>query len=495
LGALLEGQSGTSVLVSTSEFSNNQQGLYLLSNINARVSCSDFTSNDNGIAVENNSTLDIGDMAENTFMNGYTDVGLWGFDADNAIFLNQGFNDFAAKNQSGGWYLLGYNTQTPSFLGGTTEIPADNNKMPTYNYGVQNNKMPVDFSYQSSIPNNPPITVTLDIPNNLSSIQRECTGDVYELLEHSAQYRLVQSFPASGGLINSNSFPLTSLRTAALEAIDMISIGEEQRDDATALVRIIEILNTTVSQPDAFTHRIHAVVYQQMHQALSNAFQSGSLLNVQGDASTGVNDTVADAIAIVNQFIASKNPSDSTHQSFYFKYHLDKAHAYRVSGHYSLALSVLANAQNWTFNHQQSQRASYWTCVCDAEYAYYSDELAPEEFNNQIANCNIQFAGYNYKRMVPEVGAGYAIPTVTKMDVRLYPQPVANALFLELTASFEGKVPYSILDVTGKTIQTGNLNWTGTQQELDVTMLNPGLYMIQLQFGNELHKTMKFVKG
>lgn len=478
-----------------SEIANNQLGLNMGANVDARITCSDFTANDYGITIDNHSTLDIGDAAENIFINDQVDVRLFGSHEDNAIFLNQGFNDFAAKNQSGGLYLWGYNTQTPSFLGGTTEIPADNNKMPTYNFGVQYNQMPVDFSYQSSIPNNPPIVVTLDIPNNLSSIQRDCTGDVYEDLGHSARYRLVQSFSSNGGLINTNSLPLTSLKTAALEAIDLISIGEEQRDDLTALLRIIEILNSPVSQPDAYTNRIHSVVYQQMHQALSNAFQFGVLTNVQGETANGINDTVNDAIAVIDSFISTKNPSDSTHHSFYFKYHLDKAHAYRVSGHYSAALSVLANASNWTFSYDQAQRAGYWTCVCEAEYAYYNEELAPEEFPHQIATCNQSFAGYNYKRNTPEMGNGYTIPLSNKTDISLYPQPAADQLILERTYEFEGKVPYSIMDVTGKTIQTGHVNWNGTVQQLDVSQINPGVYLIQLQFGNAPQNTLKFVKG
>ncbi|MCH8555598.1 MAG: T9SS type A sorting domain-containing protein, partial [Schleiferiaceae bacterium] len=495
-GAFLEGQSGTSLYVSASEFSNNQSGLYLNANIDARVSCSEFTSNEYGISVMLNSTLDIGDHAKNVFVNDYVDVHMIGDDEQHAIFLNEGFNDFAAKNQSGGLYLYGYNTQVPTFLGGGTQIPADNNKMPAYNFGILNNIMPVDFSFSQNNPNFPHATtaVTLDIPNNLSSIPYNCNGDVYEM-GYSAHYRLVAAMPPGGGRISTNSYPFTSLREAALYAIEMVTIDEEERDDITALARFIEILNSPVSQPDAFTNRIQAVVYQQMHQALSNAYQNGSLQNVQDDASNGIHDTVAAVISIIDQLILDLDPTDTLQQPRYFKLHLDKVHAYRVSGHYTAAINVLASSANWTFNYAQTQRVGYWSCVCDAEAAYFNEELAPEEFGYSIEICNQTFAGYNYKRSTIEMGQGYALDTESKLHIGLHPQPAMTNLSMHLSEPFEGMMSYEILDVTGKKVQSGKSQIQGTMENVDVSKLSQGVYMIHIELGNTHQQTLKFVKG
>jgi hypothetical protein len=51
------------------------------------------------------------------------------------------------------------------------------------------------------------------------------------------------------------------------------------------------------------------------------------------------------------------------------------------------------------------------------------------------------------------------------------------------------------MDVTGKTIQNGHLNWTGTKQQLDVSKVNSGVYLIHLQLGNAPQKAKKFVNG
>jgi hypothetical protein len=493
----MHGQAGASLATSTSEFINNDVGMFLHGQINSRVICSDFSINGVGVAIESNSVLDIGDQAENSFVNHVSGQDLFmgsTFGEDIALFLDQGNNDFSARGANQGLYLFTDFHNTPLFFGGGSSINADNNKMPTYQDANNNTIMPVEIWYRPSGPNSA-TQGTLDIPNNLTSVDRDCKDEVSVGLGKSAFYRLVNSFPTTGGVLHSDNFSNIDLKVAVLEAIDMVTIDDEEREDATALPLLIEILSSVVSQPDAYTDKMLMAAYNKMHQALNNCFQFGGLINVQGDASTGVNDTVAAAIDVIEQYISALDASDTLQQQRYFKFHLDKVHAYRVSGHYDAALNVLSNSLNWTFDYTQTQRAAYWGCVCEAEAAYFNEEMQPEEFTNQIANCNLDYAGYNYKQSNYNGNGGYVIETKKDFNMVLYPQPTKSDLTIHLSEPFEGQLSYEIMDITGKHVQTGKTQMQGAVQVIDVSKLSQGVYMIHVQLGNTHQQTLKFVKG
>lgn len=500
-GTYLHAQNGASINIGNSEFSGHSAaGLWLGADMNARVTCSEFTFNSGyGILAGTSSALDIGEAAENQFAgNGIHDIYINGDEQKSAIYLDQGFNDFSARGQNGGMYLrCEFNNDMPVFLGGSPEIEADNNKMPTY---TQNGVtfMPVSFRYRFGGVL-PFYQVTLNIPNNLGSVARDCAGGPGVLDPgHQGVYRVLKSYPAgSGGLINSLEYPNSTLRLSAMDAIDRVSFGEALRADDSALVRLIGILDSPVSQPDIYTARIRTAVYQQMHQALNNSYQNGGLVNVQGDDSFGVNDTVAAAIAVIDQFILELDESDTASQNFNFRYHLDKVHAYRVSGHYSMALSELASSSSWSFNYEHYQRVSYWECVCNAEYAYFNNEVEEEGFGLLIESCEDQFAGYNFKTddLFPQDVEAYRVESKTDLSgMFLYPQPVADAFTLEVAKAFDGVVEYSITDVTGKAVSGGSLSWKGKTHILNVSALSSGVYIIHLQRSDAPSKAIKFVK-
>jgi hypothetical protein len=365
--------------------------------------------------------------------------------------------------------------------------------MPTYQ---QNNNtiMPVEIWYRPSGPNSA-TQGTLDIPNNLTNVDRDCADEISIGPGKSAFYRLVHSFSTSGGVLHSDNFANIDLKVAVLEAIDMVTINDEEREDATAVALLIEILSSVVTQPDAYTNKMLMAAYNAMHQALSNCYQFGSLINVQGDESNGINDTVAAAIDVIEHHIYALDATDTLQQQHYFKFHLDKIHAYRVSGHYDAALGVLGNSSNWTFDYTQTQRAAYWGCVCEAEAAYFNEEMEPEAFSDQIATCNQDYAGYNYKQSNLNGGGGYVIETKKDFNMMLYPQPTKSDLTIHVSAPFEGRLSYEIMDITGKRVQSGKTQMQGTVQDIDVSKLSQGVYMIHIQLGTEHQQTLKFVKG
>ncbi|MFU8842824.1 MAG: T9SS type A sorting domain-containing protein [Bacteroidales bacterium] len=83
------------------------------------------------------------------------------------------------------------------------------------------------------------------------------------------------------------------------------------------------------------------------------------------------------------------------------------------------------------------------------------------------------------------------VETHVGTSFRLYPNPVAsNQMFLEVER-FTSNQEYRVLDLTGRTILQGKL--LDTQNLLDLSRLNPGLYTVVVQDA-EGNMAMKFIK-
>jgi hypothetical protein len=75
------------------------------------------------------------------------------------------------------------------------------------------------------------------------------------------------------------------------------------------------------------------------------------------------------------------------------------------------------------------------------------------------------------------------------MEIKVYPNPTNNVLFVEtrLIASLPAK--YIITNVTGQTLLSGHI--TDETQQIDVTGLAEGMYFVRIQ-GDEGTVTKKF---
>lgn len=76
-------------------------------------------------------------------------------------------------------------------------------------------------------------------------------------------------------------------------------------------------------------------------------------------------------------------------------------------------------------------------------------------------------------------------------DVYLYPNPTQDKLnFRSETIDFTKTVTYEIYSLTGKRVLKGTLN----NQKVDVRILNPGIYFVNLSVG-KTNQTLKFIKN
>lgn len=495
-GANIHAQIGGSLVINSSKFSNCIDGLSLSGDINARSSCSEYSINGSyGININGNAKLDISNSAENIFASNSTaDVNMDGSHHFTALYIDEGRNDFAPRGINDGSYIKGrFAFGAPSFLSGANFIDANNNKMPTYILGGQV-FMPVDFTYRLDPNSSFETRVGVNIPMNLSLVSRSCESSTATTAAVSTYYGLVQAIPGTGGTINNSDFPNKDLKFAILSAINKISIGEDQREDTKALVELIGILGASVNNPDAHTAKMKAIAYDQMHRALNIVYQGGDLKNVQGENGV-INDTIQDAINLIDDYLTDLNLQDSSQHFLNFKYHLDKIHVLRVSGYYSNALNILQGNQSWTYSPEQLDQASYWNCVCSTESAYYGDEISEEEFANEISICNMNNYGMNFKKEVEASSVGFPMNSEFKeRTINLFPIPASEHLNIESNQYFEGIVKISISEINGALLSDDEIHWSSSLTTVPISHLKPGAYLIRLQFENEKGVFLKFIK-
>lgn len=495
-GIYAHSQNGAFLNIIDSEIQNCRDGITIGGNISSRVQCSDIKfSGRYGILSTVSSSLDIGEHAENVFANNANDIYMTGNPEGMSLFLDNGYNDFAQKGYGAGMYLIGrFSDGMPTFLSGINQIPADYNKMPTYTWGGLTYRA-VDFTWKPNPSSNNWTQVTLTIPNPQNPVQQDCRSTGVGDPVHTGHYRAVEGLASSGGVISTSGYGSTPLKNAALDAMDQISFGEELRDDGYALANLIEILESPVSGADNNTEKIRAAVYQQMHQALNNAYQYGVLSNVQGEGDI-VGDTLQSVVDLIFEFINNLDLNDSNQHFTHFRYNLDMAHAYRVGGYYDQALTVLENSSTWTYNTDQADQANYWECVCTAESQYFSGELPSEEFTIQLDQCNAQYYGNNYKSSEARVSdsKGYIVENAKHIELlEAFPQPAISNLTVVVHPEYSGNVSYNISDLSGKLLKKSTVEFNGHETTLDVEFLKTGVYLLTFQFESGT-KALKFSK-
>lgn len=75
-------------------------------------------------------------------------------------------------------------------------------------------------------------------------------------------------------------------------------------------------------------------------------------------------------------------------------------------------------------------------------------------------------------------------------NIIIYPNPASTLLTLNQHVS--GDLAYNIVDLTGKTIQTGTVN--NSEKQIRITSLSEGIYFLQLFNGSEPIGMQKFIK-
>tara|TARA_R110002050_G_scaffold247901_2_gene385704 strand:- start:5148 stop:10004 length:4857 start_codon:yes stop_codon:yes gene_type:complete len=509
----------------TSEIFNSNFNFLPLSGISPSGSAIDLQGQEGSLLQASGNTIsgfthgiNLDDMdlrAEcNTIQNNYI-----GIKSNNAIvYLNNEASNTIKQNQSAGINMIGDESRGSGIylLEGNNKFQFPSTNLSTYNHvlGLWNCNQPIsdytpnmymDFNYnQFDTPanatvvslfslsvvscNNPSTYFALNADLSQNNNSAPTCGNSVVVDFHPALANLSELPPTFGKVSNGSAFAETPLYQALDQALNKLSFDEYIRDDQDALNDLILILQGTITNSDAHTQAYLNLAYRAMHQALNQAYQQNQLINNEGEPNPPISE-IADVCGIADDWLLSLNPSDSMDHASIFQLNLDKVHAYRVAGNYDEALAVLTNRVNWTFNFTQTQRASYWNCVCQQEKAYFNEEIPAEEFEYGIAQCQSTYAGYTYKRAINPT----LIEETLEDNLIAYPQPVSRNLHLEKDLEFDLETTFKVYSLSGAALELKGASISGNKVNLDLSNLKPGVYILKVQSTN-FNQTLRILK-
>lgn len=485
---VVTGQQGSLLSIDNSVFKNHSTFIRSVG-LDIRSDCSEYNGSDVAINLEDG-ILYLNEDAGNVFkQNTSQSLLLTGNTASSGLFLKNGQNIFEKDNNLYNRYFRHIDAYYPGgfpqgeFMPNNIDFDADYNFFDLYKPYNHAENFFFCHSYAGSL-----LNIHNFIFNNNISLA-DCNSPT-TLLDIHPLGPVIEQYPTGGGFIFiPGTSDYLSLKQAALEGVEELSLVDEERNDLLALQRFIAILNASVLQANASTEGILQVAYKGMFNALNNAYQNKQLLNSEGLGIAKPTELTG-LIQVINSKITALAPTlDSNDMAPYFQFHLDKVHSYRVSGFYDDAIYELDQSSTWTFNYEQMQRAGYWNCVCEAEQDYHLGELKEERFMYKLDECHLAFAGYNYK-----TNGRYQNSSLEKQIVfNFHPQPVVDELHLFASPAINERVQLSVIDLSGRLLENRTVNWVGNTNTLDLIHLKTGIYFIKI-VSISFSKTLKIIK-
>lgn len=138
-------------------------------------------------------------------------------------------------------------------------------------------------------------------------------------------------------------------------------------------------------------------------------------------------------------------------------------------------------------------RAGYWQCVCEAERAFFEDEMSAEDFDQVIENCKQQYVGYTSKSSSANPRIKNVVESNHKMVLSSYPQPTSGRLTVVLSEPVLCLLSYQVSDVSGKILLKNSMLPDNQEMKLDVSRLPVGVYFLSISF-NSGTEVVKFSK-
>jgi|GEM_PF-3160599 len=484
----LQGQQGSILQVKNTTINGFAQGINL-DDMDLRAECNTIQNNLIGIK-SNNAMVYLNNDASNTIKHNETaGINILGSESQGSgIYLLEGNNKFQLpfSNISSYHHVLGlWDCNAP-----LSDYTPNNYLDFNYNDFQTASSATISSLFSLSVAdcniNTQYSALNVDLSQNNNS--SPTCGSSSPADFHPSLATLSEFPPTFGKVTNGTVFNVTPLYQALDQALRKLSFNENVRNDKDALNDLILILQGTITESDLNTQAYLNLAYRVMHQALNQAYQADQLSHNEGEPNPPVTE-LADVCSIVDDLILPLNATDSLDHASIFQLNLDKVHAYRVAGHYTEAAGILANRANWTFDFTQTQRAAYWNCVCDQEANYYSGEVPAEEFDYGLDLCRQTFAGYTYKRAAHMEEAKEEL----KDEIKAYPQPVRDLLYLETSRKVQGEVKISILSLSGQTLSQATMNQKEGKFEIDMQHLKAGVYIVRIS-NAQINESIKVLK-
>ena len=487
----LVGQQGSMLHLSNNHFTGFAKALDL-DNVDLLANCNTIEQNSIGIQSDNG-LLFLNEEASNTFkLNDAAHLDLMANASGHGLYLRGGFNSFKKSANASATFAhitANFHCYFPlgDYLPGGTILDVNYNKfeiLPVQQGQV--NLFPMQIEYCTNP--NQYFNLNVDYAENNNSTPL-CNSQNPTGFEGHVLHSAVEQFSGFGGKVSSPGYFTDYPLVAGLqEAIDSLSLPEQEGNDHWALEQFNAILTGTLSVNNVASEGLLNIAYQGAFMALNNAYTNGALQH-NGEEFIPKPDVLINLENIVQGKINALDATDSADHNLVFKYNLDKVQAARVGGYYADALNRLAQ-NNWQFNYTQSQRKGYWECVCEAENEYYQGALPEEEFAYELQACRTTFAGYAYKRAQTQ-----APKTLHEMPqaLQVFPQPVKSDLNVQLTKPFNGEVTISVRSTSGALAFNETYQWQGAAKTLSLAGLAPGVYLLEFT-SKEYHEVVKLIK-
>jgi len=132
-----------------------------------------------------------------------------------------------------------------------------------------------------------------------------------------------------------------------------------------------------------------------------------------------------------------------------------------------------STGSGWTYKHVFNITGNY-DYRCDPHFAL-----------GMTGQIFVEGPATGYNSDVPE--------TIAENRILIYPNPAKDYLTIELQPRDEKIQSIRILDLVGKELLSADAPSGKSYQQFNISQFNPGLYLIQVEIGNE-NKIFKFVK-
>jgi hypothetical protein len=163
------------------------------------------------------------------------------------------------------------------------------------------------------------------------------------------------------------------------------------------------------------------------------------------------------------------------------------AQSLRAAGKYQEALAEFQQLSAFAQPGVQSDHLVFWQCITQAEFELKSGQISKEEYFGTVMSC-LPFNQSNYQARISIQEPNSSLSAVSTLQ--LTPNPVNEVLTISLTDSNVTSATLEIIDLSGRTIRTIQLNGTNTVQ-IDTSELPEGIYLCRV---NSSHpQTQRFV--
>jgi hypothetical protein len=103
-----------------------------------------------------------------------------------------------------------------------------------------------------------------------------------------------------------------------------------------------------------------------------------------------------------------------------------------------------------------------------------------------------QYTQYNGVQQVWEIGLVYSDNSYLNLDVKIYPNPCSDNIWINIEGAAQNTVTYEIINPKGEVLQVGELN--AYNEKIYISDLPPSLYLVRFTIAEDSQYLMKFIK-